>query len=96
LRGGTWVLLWNQIKQRKINGLDFDQQRVIGNYIADFFFFYTGVVIEIDGYTHDYKLEYDMHRESYLKALGLETIFLAQRQSHPANFTAKRPSPEGN
>ncbi|MDR2580169.1 MAG: DUF559 domain-containing protein [Fibromonadaceae bacterium] len=73
------VLLWNQIKQKRINGLDFDRQRVIGNYIADFCCSDTGVIIEIDGYTHDYKLEYDMHRESYIKALGLETIHIPDK-----------------
>jgi very-short-patch-repair endonuclease len=70
------ALLWNQIKQKKINGLNFDRQRVIGNYIADFCCKETGVIIEIDGYTHDCKIEYDERRERYMKSLGMETIHI--------------------
>lgn len=73
------VLLWKQIKQKKINGLDFDRQRVIGNYIADFCCAETGLIIEIDGYTHDYKVEYDERREIYIKNLGLETLHISDR-----------------
>ena len=28
------VLLWNQLKKKRANGLDFDRQKVIGNYIV--------------------------------------------------------------
>jgi len=70
------VLLWKQLKQKKLNGLDFDRQRVIGNYITDFCCPDTGVVIEIDGSSHKYKIEYDLRREKYLKSLGLETIHI--------------------
>jgi len=73
------VLLWNQIKQKKINGLNFDRQRVIGSYIADFCCPETGLIIEIDGYTHNYKIEYDEQRERYMKNLGLETIHIPDR-----------------
>ena len=31
------ALLWCEIKGGKINGLDFDRQKIIGNYIIDFF-----------------------------------------------------------
>jgi very-short-patch-repair endonuclease len=30
------VKLWNELKNGKLNGYDFDRQRVIGNYIVDF------------------------------------------------------------
>ena len=71
------VILWNQLKRKKMNGMDFDRQRVIGNYIADFCCKENGVVVEIDGWTHDYKVEYDKQREEYLKSLGLETIHVS-------------------
>jgi very-short-patch-repair endonuclease len=74
--------LWNQIKQKKINGLDFDRQRVVGNYITDFCCPETGIIIEIDGYTHDYKIEYDEQRERYIKNLGLETIHIPDRDEN--------------
>ena len=68
------VLLWLQIKNGQLNGLDFDRQVVIGNYIVDFFCAERRVIIEIDGITHDYKGEYDEDRSRYLKGLGLSVI----------------------
>ncbi len=69
------ALLWKEIKNKKVNGLDFDRQKIIGNYIVDFFCPVTGVVIEIDDKaTHDWKGEYDVKRDEYLKSLGLNVI----------------------
>ena len=31
------ALLWNQLKRKKLNGLDFDRQKIIGDFIVDFF-----------------------------------------------------------
>jgi very-short-patch-repair endonuclease len=51
--------------------LDFDRQRIIGNYIVDFYIKSLGLVIEIDGSSHNDKEEYDEARELFLKDLGL-------------------------
>ena len=58
-------------KQEKIHKLDFDRQRVIGNYIVDFYIKQLGLVIEIDGDSHDEKVDYDRVRDDYLVSLGL-------------------------
>jgi len=70
------VLLWLQIKNKQLFGLDFDRQKIVGNYIVDFFCAGIGVVIEVDGVSHDYKSEYDKVRNEYLKGLGLRIIRL--------------------
>ncbi|MCX8034959.1 MAG: endonuclease domain-containing protein [Candidatus Dojkabacteria bacterium] len=70
------VLLWNQIKNKKFLGLDFDRQKIIGNYIVDFYCKDLGVVIEIDGASHDEKVEYDRKRDKYLESLGLKVIHI--------------------
>jgi very-short-patch-repair endonuclease len=31
------VKLWNELKNGKLNGYDFDRQRAIGNFIVDFY-----------------------------------------------------------
>jgi very-short-patch-repair endonuclease len=31
------VLLWNELKQKKMKGYDFDRQRPIDNFIVDFY-----------------------------------------------------------
>ena len=70
------VLFWNQVKNKQFENLDFDRQKIIGNYIVDFFCANCNVVIEIDGGSHDQKQEYDAERDKYLKGLGLEVIHI--------------------
>ena len=71
------VLFWNQVKNNQFKNLDFDRQKIIGNYIVDFYCANCNVVIEIDGCSHDDKQEYDAARDEYLKGLGLEIIHIA-------------------
>ncbi len=47
------VLLWNELKQKKMRGYDFDRQRPIYNYIVDFYCKDLMLAIEVDGISHD-------------------------------------------
>ena len=71
------VLLWMQLKNGQFKGYDFDRQKIIGNYIVDFFCSNCNVVIEIDGSSHIGKEDYDHGRDSYLESLGLVVIHLS-------------------
>jgi type I site-specific restriction-modification system R (restriction) subunit len=62
------------VHKKKFKGYDFDRQKIIGNYIVDFFCTNCNVVIEIDGSSHDNKQEYDSKRDAYLESLGLTVI----------------------
>jgi len=70
------VLFWNQVKHKQFKGYDFDRQKIIGNYIVDFYCTNCNVVIEIDGSSHDDKVEYDAARDAYLENLGLTIIHI--------------------
>lgn len=70
------VLLWKHIKNKQFAGLDFDRQKIIGNYIVDFYCAEKAVVIEIDGSSHDNKVDYDAERDAYLTGLNLTVIHL--------------------
>jgi len=70
------VLLWNQLKKKQFLGLDFDRQKIIGNYIVDFYCAEKSVVIEVDGSSHDDKIEYDAKRDAYLNGLNLTVIHI--------------------
>ena len=70
------ILFWNEVKNKKLDGLDFYRQKVIGNYIVDFFCARLNVVIEIDGFTHNNKFEYDQRRDKYLRSLGLHILHI--------------------
>ena len=45
--------LWRYLSGAKLGGLKFRRQATIGNRIADFFCPAKGLIIEIDGNTHD-------------------------------------------
>jgi very-short-patch-repair endonuclease len=68
------VLLWNQLKGRKLHGYQFMRQKPIENYIVDFYCSKLELVIEIDGVTHDDKIDRDRTRQLELKQLGLRML----------------------
>ena len=68
------VLLWNELKGKKLMGIDFHRQKPIGNYIVDFFSPELRLVIEIDGITHAYKQEQDMKRQKILESIPLTVL----------------------
>jgi len=67
------VLLWYELKQSKL-GVRFQRQTPIGNYIADFYCREKNMVIEIDGWSHDDKYEYDLARDKYMKSRGIYVL----------------------
>ena len=66
--------LWYQFLRNY--DIRFLRQRVIGNYIVDFYCRKANLVIEIDGaqhYEHE-AIEYDKERTEYLKTCGIEVL----------------------
>ena len=74
------MLFWQQVHKQKFKGFDFDRQKIIGNYIVDFYCANCQVVIEIDGDSHDEKEEYDAARDTYLESLGLTVIHITAKE----------------
>ena len=68
------VIFWMQVHQKMFYGLDFDRQKIIGNYIVDFYVKSLGLVVEIDGGSHNEKSEYDTQRDLYIESLGLKVF----------------------
>ncbi len=62
------------MKGKKLLGYDFHRQKPIGHYIVDFYCPKLKLVIEIDGSSHNNKIEYDKRRNKYLKAMGVNVI----------------------
>ena len=71
------VLLWQKLHKKKFKNFDFDRQKIIGDYIVDFYCLDCRVVIEIDGSSHDDKIEYDDKRNKFLEGLGLTVIHIS-------------------
>ncbi len=65
------VIFWRQVRANNFWKIDFDRQRIIGSFIVDFYVKSLGLIIEIDGASHNDKEEYDAMREEFLVNLGL-------------------------
>lgn len=70
------VLLWNELKQGKMKGLQFNRQKPLGFYIVDFYCKNLKLVNEIDGCSHDNNEAYlnDIERQKILESLGLSFL----------------------
>jgi very-short-patch-repair endonuclease len=70
------VLLWNELKDDKFWGFDFDRQRCIDNYIVDFYCKELMLAIEIDGISHSFEGAFlkDEIRQKKLEDLGVKFI----------------------
>ncbi|MCO6500475.1 MAG: endonuclease domain-containing protein [Vicingus serpentipes] len=70
------VLLWNELKQKKMLGFDFDRQKPIDNYIVDFYCKDLQLAIEVDGDSHNFEEvdEKDVVRQQKLESLGVQFL----------------------
>ena len=66
-------LWYNFLKELPIT---INKQKVIGNYIVDFYCASAKIVIELDGSQHfeEQRKRYDEKRDEYLKSLGLTVL----------------------
>jgi len=68
------ILLWEQLKGKKILGYDFHRQKPIGNYVIDFYCPELKLAIEIDGDSHSGKQEIDEKRQKKIEAMGVSFL----------------------
>jgi very-short-patch-repair endonuclease len=52
-------LLWKALRNRQVGRLKFRRQHPIGPYVVDFYCHPNKLVVEVDGMSHDRKLEED-------------------------------------
>ncbi|MEQ9402626.1 MAG: 3'(2'),5'-bisphosphate nucleotidase CysQ [Cyclobacteriaceae bacterium] len=70
------VLLWDQLKQKKIKGYDFDRQKPLDEYIVDFYCKDLMLAIEVDGDSHNNEEVHkdDRKRQEKLEELGVKFL----------------------
>jgi len=66
--------LWRHLRARRLSGYTFRRQEPIGPYIADFVCPKRRLIIEIDGNSHQGKVDYDRVRTQYLRRLGYRVL----------------------
>jgi len=75
-------LLWSKIRNRQIKDYRFIRQKIIGNYIVDFYCPEACLIIELDGsqhYTDDGKQK-DEVRDKFLTGLGFRVLRFSDRE----------------
>jgi len=70
------IILWHELKGKKMRGYDFHRQKPLLNYIADFYCCELYLVIELDGITHifDEVAERDERKEKNLSKFGIKVL----------------------
>ena len=69
-------VLWNWLRNRKLNGFKFRRQHPIAYFIADFFCLECNLVVEVDGDYHNEieQRQYDEGRTYELSELNIKVI----------------------
>ncbi|MBI5635189.1 MAG: endonuclease domain-containing protein [Nitrospirae bacterium] len=70
------ILLWSKLRGKQLKALQFYRQKIIGNYIADFYCPKSRLVIEVDGGQH-YDVEErkkDKERDDYMAKTGITVL----------------------
>lgn len=70
------IKLWQQLKGKQFFDYDFHRQKPLLNYIADFYCYELNLVIELDGYTHQFEDVFvkDEIKQHELENLGLTVL----------------------
>jgi very-short-patch-repair endonuclease len=72
----TERVLWSKLRRKQLKGYQFYRQKIIGNYIVDFYCAKAKLVVEVDGAQHysEEMLEADKQRDDYLRGSALTVI----------------------
>ncbi|WP_375403777.1 endonuclease domain-containing protein [uncultured Sphingomonas sp.] len=66
------VRLWRQLSRKQLGGFKFRKQHRINGLVADFFCPSIGLIVEVDGDTHD--VEDDAVRDHNMLSIGFTTL----------------------
>ena len=72
----TWPerIVWGMLRAGRMGGLKFRRQHPIGPFTVDFYCHEIGLIVEVDGASHEDRAEEDRRRTAYLEQLGLRVF----------------------
>jgi very-short-patch-repair endonuclease len=75
------TFLWSRLRRKQLKGHQFYRQKIIGDFIADFYCPKAKIVIEVDGGQHYSKSGQmkDKVRDEYMMHLGLTVLRFSDR-----------------
>jgi very-short-patch-repair endonuclease len=70
------IILWSKLRMKQLNNCQFYRQKIIGEYIVDFFCPKYKLVIEVDGGQHysGELLNADRDRDKTLRSMGFTVL----------------------
>ncbi len=75
------IILWTKVlRNKQMNGMQFNRQFSIDKYIVDFICRKTKLIIENDGYSHQFKYHEDIERDKLLKNLGYDIFRFSEKE----------------
>lgn len=76
------AILWEALRNRKLEGRKFRRQHPIGKFVVDFYCDAEGLIVEVDGSIHELpeQQELDKQRQALLESLGLRFVRLKAKQ----------------
>ena len=74
------VILWEEIRNRKLNGLKFRRQYPVSGFILDFYCAEKNLGIELDGSIHSTQEEYDKLREQIIIEKGIRILRFSNQE----------------
>ena len=76
------ILLWSELRSKKVEGYKFRRQQPILDYITDFYCHDLNLIIEVDGEVHSLpeQVEKDKSRDKILKINGYNILHLSNHE----------------
>jgi adenine-specific DNA-methyltransferase len=68
------ALLWQALRNRRLDGRKFRRQQPIGPFVVDFYCAEERLVVEVDGPVHLGQVQSDRERQALLESLGLRFL----------------------
>ena len=75
-------LLWSRLRAKQLKGRQFYRQRIIGDYIVDFYCPKANLIVELDGGQHytDEGIKKDKRRDDYMMDQGYKILKFSDRE----------------
>jgi very-short-patch-repair endonuclease len=75
-------ILWMKLRRKQLKGYQFYRQKIVGEYIVDFYCPGARLIVEVDGGQHYGPEERakDRVRDEYLREQGLEVLRFSDRE----------------
>ncbi|WP_250122221.1 DUF559 domain-containing protein [Chroococcidiopsis sp. CCMEE 29] len=74
------AILWEALRNRKLDNRKFRRQHPIGTFVVDFFCQQERLIVEVDGEIHASQRDLDQQRQELLESLGLRFVRVSTQQ----------------